>query len=81
MKKPLFDTPTHEYTWEHVLTYIHTHSVHISAMSLLFACLVGLGWVGFRFLNTGFLCLTALAVLELSLETRLASNSERSACL
>jgi hypothetical protein len=33
------------------------------------------GWLVFRFSETGFLCV-ALAVLELTLQTRLASNSE-----
>ena len=35
----------------------------------------------FWFFKTGFLCVALEAVLELTLETRLASNSHRSACL
>jgi hypothetical protein len=38
-------------------------------------CFIGLVWFGFWFFETGFLCV-ALAVLELTLLTRLASNSE-----
>jgi hypothetical protein len=41
---------------------------------LLFGWLVGWFWF-FGFFETGFLCI-ALAVLELTLKTRLASNSE-----
>ena len=39
------------------------------------------GLVGFWFFKTGCLCITALSVLELRLQTRLASSSKTSACL
>lgn len=64
---------------------IYTHNVPVLAMSLLlFAWLTGclVAWFALvlGFSTQDFSVLTTLVVLELALETRLAVNSQRSAC-